>query len=92
VAGRRAQVEAWIATRPDLTWSAPASGVFGLATSRFAGDLLPLCEAGAKDHEVLVAAGTFFGVPNGFRLSWASLGGADLEEGLARLGKMLPRA
>jgi DNA-binding transcriptional MocR family regulator len=83
-------VEAWLATRPDLEWSAPDSGIFGFATSRRAGELLPIVEAGAKEHEVLVAAGTFFGVPNGFRLSWGSLGGADLDEALARLGKMLP--
>jgi aspartate/methionine/tyrosine aminotransferase len=90
VAGRRAQVEAWLATRPDLDWSAPDAGTFGLATSRRAGELLPVLEAGAKEHGVLVSAGTFFGIPNGFRLSWASLGGAELDEALARLGRVLP--
>jgi aspartate/methionine/tyrosine aminotransferase len=90
LAGRREQVAAWMATRPDLAWSAPKDGLFGLATSTRAGELLPTLEAAARDHGVLVAAGTFFGVPNGFRLSWASLGEAALAEALTRLGRVLP--
>ncbi len=90
VAGRRERVAAWMATRPDLTWSAPSEGLFGLATSSRAGDLLPILEDAARHHGVLVSAGSFFGVPNGFRLSWASLGGAELDEALLRLGRVLP--
>jgi len=90
LAGRREQVAAWMATRPDLAWSAPSDGLFGLATSTRAGDLLPVLEAGARDHGVLVSAGTFFGVPNGFRLSWATLGEGELAEALTRLGRVLP--
>jgi aspartate/methionine/tyrosine aminotransferase len=89
LAGRRAQVEAWIATRPDLAWSAPESGIFGFVTTARTDEILPIVEAGAKEREVLVSAGTFFGVPNGFRLSWASLGGAELDEALTRLGSVL---
>jgi aspartate/methionine/tyrosine aminotransferase len=92
VEGRRARVAAWMQTRPDLVWSTPESGIFGFATTTRAGELLPLLEAGARDHDVLVSAGTFFGVPNGFRLSWATLGGADLDEALVRLGNVLPPA
>jgi DNA-binding transcriptional MocR family regulator len=87
--GRRARVEAWLGTRADLSWSAPSAGLFGFATSDRAGDLLSVIEAGAKDRGVLVAAGAFFGVPNGFRLSWASLGGPELDEALSRLGQVL---
>jgi aspartate/methionine/tyrosine aminotransferase len=90
LAGRRARVAAWMATRPDLSWSAPAEGLFGLATSSRAGELLPILESAARDHGVLVAAGTFFGVPNGFRLSWATLGDGALDEALTRLGRVLP--
>jgi aspartate/methionine/tyrosine aminotransferase len=89
VEGRRARVEAWLATRSDLDWSAPKEGVFGFATSRRAGDLLAILEEGVRRHGVLATAGSFFGVPNGFRLSWATLGGAELDEGLARLGRVL---
>ena len=90
--GRRERVATWMSARPDLRWSAPPDGTFGFATSTRAGDLLPLLEAGARDLGVLVAAGTFFGMPNGFRLSWATLAGAELDEALARLGTLLPGA
>ncbi len=88
--GRREQVAAWMATRPDLEWSAPSEGLFGLATSTRAGDLLPLLEVAAREQGVLASAGTFFGVPNGLRISWASLGGDALGEALSRLGRVLP--
>ena len=92
VAGRRERVASWMAQRPDLVWSAPTEGLFGFATSTRSGDLLPALEAGANEHGVLVAAGTFFGVPNGFRLSWATLGGPELDLALRRLGRILPAA
>ena len=89
-AGKRARVEAWIATRPELSWSAPDSGLFGFATTAGAGDLTPALEVGARDHGVLAAAGSFFGVPNGFRLSWA-IRTDRLDEALSRLGDVLPK-
>jgi DNA-binding transcriptional MocR family regulator len=88
-AGKRAQVEAWLATVPEIAWSGPTDGLFGLATVRGAADLLAPLEAAAAEHGVLAAPGAFFGVPNAFRLSWATLGGADLDEGLARLARVL---
>jgi aspartate/methionine/tyrosine aminotransferase len=90
VAGRREQVTAWMAARPDLVWSAPSEGLFGLATSTRSGELLPLLEAAAREGGLLVSPGTFFGVPNGVRVSWATLGGAQLAEALTRLGRLLP--
>jgi aspartate/methionine/tyrosine aminotransferase len=51
-------------------------------------DLTPAIEAAARDHEVLVAAGSFFGVPNAFRVAWSAPAGV-LDEGLARLGEAL---
>ena len=89
--GKRERVEAWIATRPDLTWSAPDSGLYGFATSTRAGDLTTIIELGAEAHGVLVAAGSFFGVPNGFRLAW-SIDRAKLDAALDRLAKILPAA
>jgi aspartate/methionine/tyrosine aminotransferase len=87
--GKRAMAEAW-ARGLGLGWSAPAAGLFGLATVPGAEgrDLLPDIEAFAAEHGVLVSAGTFFGVPDGFRLSWASCDEARFAEGLARLASM----
>ena len=92
VEGRREQVAAWMVTRPDLAWSAPSEGLFGLATSTRSGELLPLLEAAAREQGILVSPGTFFGVPNGVRVSWATLGGTQLAEALTRLGRLLPPA
>jgi hypothetical protein len=89
MAGKRERVAAWMRDRPDLVWSAPSRGIFGFARSRAAGDLTPTIEAGIAAHEVVVSPGSFFGVPNGFRLSWAHSGDA-LDECLARLARVLP--
>jgi aspartate/methionine/tyrosine aminotransferase len=89
LAGKRDIATAWSKTIPNATWSAPTSGLFGLVTLENAGDLLPRIESWANDHGVLVGAGSFFGIPNGFRLSWASLEIPKLEEGLAKLGALL---
>jgi aspartate/methionine/tyrosine aminotransferase len=88
---KRDTVAKWIATRPELTWSAPTDGLFGLAMSTRAGDLTTIIEQGTTSHGVLVAAGSFFGVPNGFRLSW-SIAENELGEALSRLAEILPRA
>jgi aspartate/methionine/tyrosine aminotransferase len=86
--GKRETVSAWMAGRDDLVWSAPSDGLFGFAVRKAHGDLLPAIEAGAEREGVLVAAGTFFGVANGFRLSW-TIAGDKLERGLERLGRVL---
>jgi aspartate/methionine/tyrosine aminotransferase len=89
LAGKRARVEAWVASRPHLAWSAPREGLFGFATDARGGDLTATIERAAAESGVLVAAGSFFGVPNGFRLSW-SIDADRLDEGLERLGRALP--
>lgn len=86
--GKRRRVEAWIARRPELAWSAPACGLFGFATAKRDGDLTPIIERGVAEHGVLVAAGAFFEMPNGFRLSW-SIAEEKLDEALERLGRVL---
>ncbi|MEO6419247.1 MAG: pyridoxal phosphate-dependent aminotransferase [Polyangiaceae bacterium] len=88
LAGKREVVERWIATRPDLTWSAPTSGLFGFAISTRSENMLARIERAATEHGVLVAPGSFFGIPSGFRLAW-SIDRALLDEGLARLGRAL---
>ncbi|HEY8040101.1 MAG TPA: pyridoxal phosphate-dependent aminotransferase [Polyangiaceae bacterium] len=88
LAGKRARVASWVEAQ-GLGWSAPEDGLFGLALVPGAGDLTAAIEAAAREHEVLVAAGAFFGVPDGFRLAW-SAPNEKLEEGLARLALALP--
>ena len=86
--GKRARVEAWIAARPRFTWSNPREGLFGFALDAQGKSLTATIERAAAEAGVLVAAGEFFGVPNGFRLSW-SIDGSKLDEGLDRLARAL---
>jgi aspartate/methionine/tyrosine aminotransferase len=83
--GKRAIAEAWIAEHPTLQWSAPEAGLFGLVTLPGRGDLLAAINESAAKQGVLVGAGTFFGAPESFRLSWATCDADQFREGLARL-------
>lgn len=85
---KRERVAEWMAERPGLTWSRPEAGLFGFAVIKDAGDLRPAIEHGIETRSVIVAPGSFFGVPNGFRLGW-SLPEASLEEALSRLDGVL---
>jgi aspartate/methionine/tyrosine aminotransferase len=87
--GKRLLAAEWVRTIPGLGWSAPESGLFGFATLPTTEDLLPRIERWVEEDGLLVGAGTFFGVPNGFRLSWATLPRDRFEEGLARLASRL---
>jgi aspartate/methionine/tyrosine aminotransferase len=87
LAGKRERVAAWVASH-ELTWTAPAEGLFGLATVPGRVDLTPAIEMAAREHQVLVAAGAFFGLPESFRLAW-SIRDDRLDEGLARLAEAL---
>jgi aspartate/methionine/tyrosine aminotransferase len=80
---KRERVAAWAAAH-DVQYSAPSEGLFGFVTLPGRGDLFPEIERAVQEHGVLVAAGSFFGVADGFRIAW-SLPEADLDEGLARL-------
>ncbi|HEY4014039.1 MAG TPA: pyridoxal phosphate-dependent aminotransferase [Polyangiaceae bacterium] len=90
LAGKRARVGAWVAAMSSegVTWTDPPEGLFALVTLPERADITPLIEAAARDREVLVAAGSFFGVPHGFRVAW-SAPVERLEEGLARLTEVL---
>jgi hypothetical protein len=87
LAGKRARVARWVEAE-GLAWSAPTEGLFGLVTVPGAGDLTAAIERAAREREVLVAAGSFFGVPDGFRLAW-SASNETLDEGLGRLAEAL---
>jgi aspartate/methionine/tyrosine aminotransferase len=87
LAGRRMRVARWVEAQ-GLTWSSPTEGLFGLVGVPGAGDLTAVIERAAREREVLVAAGAFFGFPGGFRLAWSASDDA-LEEGLGRLAEAL---
>ena len=70
-------------------WSEPKEGLFGFCTLPGRGDLRESIEKLVTAHGVLVGAGTFFGAPDGFRLSWARTEASRFEEGLALLEKHL---
>lgn len=93
VGQKREIVAKWVnELGPGVRWSAPEAGLFGMVTLPGRGELLPAIEGLAEKSGVLVAAGTFFGAPESFRLSWASLPPETLSEGLARLSGMLASA
>jgi aspartate/methionine/tyrosine aminotransferase len=85
--GKRERVAAWVRAQ-GWAWSAPSEGLFGFVRIPGAGDLTPAIEAAAREREVLVAAGSFFGVADGFRLAW-SAPHDRLDEGLSRLAEAL---
>ncbi len=91
MAGKREIAEAWVATLPDAMWSRPSTGLFGVVTLPGRGDLQARIEEIARDDGVLVAAGSFFGMPESFRLSWASCDRHSFEDGLARLTRLVRR-
>lgn len=84
-AGKRAIAERWAATLTNAHWSAPREGLFGLLTLPGRGDLLRRIEIHAQEAGVLVAAGTFFGAPESFRVSWATCDATRFSEALDRL-------
>jgi aspartate/methionine/tyrosine aminotransferase len=88
LAGKRELAERWVRSLPNAHWSAPKEGLFGLVTLPGRGDLLPKVEACAREAGVLVAAGTFFGAPESFRLSWATCDAERFQEGLRRLAPL----
>lgn len=85
LAGKRAIAERWAQSIPGARWSHPREGLFGLVTLPGEGDLLGAIERTAETAGVLVGAGSFFGAPRSFRVSWATLDAARFEEALARL-------
>ena len=89
LAGKRDIAAEWARALPNASWSAPTSGLFGLVTLEDAPNLLPRIESWANEHGVLVGAGSFFGVPNGFRLSWATLPTERFQEALAKLSTVV---
>ncbi|MFO0663823.1 MAG: pyridoxal phosphate-dependent aminotransferase [Polyangiaceae bacterium] len=85
---RRALCSAWASSHPALAFHAPSEGLFGFVRVGGASDLRASIERGFREHGVIVAPGSFFGDPSGFRLSWAAPY-EKLEESLERLTRAL---
>lgn len=90
LAKKRDRVGAWMASRKDLSFSAPEHGIFGFATRTKDPDedLRARIERGQREKGVLVVPGVFFGVANGFRIAW-SLPAEKLDEALGRFSEVL---
>ena len=88
LAEKRNAATAWVASRSDLAWTAPTSGLFGFVRVKKNGDVRAAIERGMKDEQVMVMPGEFFELPHGFRLAW-SLDEALLPEAFVRLGRVL---
>lgn len=72
-----------------LIWVPPArGGVFGFFKDKGGRSTKELLLAGLESHQVLAVPGDFFGVPDGFRLSW-TLAPEQIQEGLLRLERVL---
>ncbi|MFC1543699.1 pyridoxal phosphate-dependent aminotransferase [Gemmatimonadota bacterium] len=82
-------VDAFVASRSELTWTVPEVGTVGWVCLQDASpdDLAALLE---REYESSVAPGRFFDVPDHFRIGFA-MPEEDLEEALDRLGQALDR-
>lgn len=88
LAERRAAVAAWVASRSDLEWVAPSTGLFGFVRVKKSGNVRLAIERGMRELDVAVVPGEFFEVPDGFRLAW-SLDEALIPEAVERLGRVI---
>ncbi len=88
---KRETVNAWMAARGDVVWSAPSEGLFGLCVVPGSNNLRETIEKGTSTDSVVVVPGVFFGSADAMRIAW-SLPTSDLPEALHRLGIVLDRA
>ncbi|MEO8874726.1 MAG: hypothetical protein ABI461_03985, partial [Polyangiaceae bacterium] len=79
---------AWVASRSDLEWTAPTSGLFGFVHVKKSGNIREAVERGMRELDVAVVPGEFFELPNGFRLAW-SIDESLLAEAHERLGRVI---
>lgn len=85
-------VEAWVKTRPQLSFRRPRGSIFGFVVDRRGVDLRPAIERGIDQQRVIVAPGAFFGFPAGFRLRYGAMSLEVLARGLEALGRALDGA
>ncbi len=88
---RIAQVVEFVKRRPRLSFTAVTGSIFGFVRDDRGVDLRPIIERAVVDEQVIVAPGSFFREPSGFRLRYGALSEEVLTEGLVRLGRALDR-
>ena len=86
-----AMADDFVRARPHLSMRRRAGAIFGFVSDSRGVDLRPAIERAVRDEQVIVAPGSFFGAPSGFRLRYGAMPKATLEEGLVRLGRALDR-
>ena len=88
-AGKRPIVDAFLAKHPALSWTPPPPrALFGLVRAEGIDVAAGLARA-AEEHGVVAVPGSFFGVADAFRLSWASLPPDRLAQALELLAGSL---
>jgi aspartate/methionine/tyrosine aminotransferase len=81
-------VEAFLATRPELSWQRPGAGTIVFPRLALLDDTEAWCQELVRRHETLVVPGAFFGAPQHLRLGFA-VEEQMLRDGLVRLGTAL---
>ncbi len=87
----RAIVDAWIASRADVSWVRPAGGLVGFVRLHRVPDTRAFAERILRERGVAVAEGEFFGVPGSIRVGFG-IDEPKLRGGLERLGAALDEA
>lgn len=85
------KLSAWVAKRPYLSFDPHEGSIFGFVTDTRGKSTRPWIERAIEKERVIVAPGEFFGAPSGFRIRYGAVDHAILDEGLARLGRVLDR-
>lgn len=83
-AQNRAQVAAWLQGSKYFSGSLPEHGIIAALNWRAAGDDQALVRYMAETAGVLLAPGSFFGMPGSLRIAYG-MAGSVLQQGLARL-------
>ena len=88
-AGKREVVDGFLARHPQLSWTPPPErALFGVVRARGIDVAEGLARAKAE-HGVVAVPGAYFGLPDSFRLSWATLPPAELARALDLLASSL---
>lgn len=86
-----AKLVAWVNERPYLSFTPGRASIFGFVVDTRGIDARPWIERAIEEEGVVVAPGSFFGFPAGFRVRYGAIPDETLDEGLLRLGRALDR-
>jgi aspartate/methionine/tyrosine aminotransferase len=86
-----AKVRAWVAERPYLSFTPGRASIFGFVVDTRGHDAKPWIERAIDEEGVVVAPGSFFGFPAGFRIRYGAIPPERLDEGLVRLGRAIDK-